>query len=482
MPLKALLACLASALAIACGGSSSDSPGPSQPGPGSPPAGPKLAWDQFAPSADELRGYSYVLYIDGTAVPLPGAACGTLPPETLVAACTAPLPAMAPGQHTLAMATRATVNGVVLESALSEPISYSAGGTTAGAVTQGVQAEGSEGEKSLVAAGERPYAVDAVVTGLDGPAALAILPDRRLLIAERGGIIRVADRGGARVPEPAGQLPHADPAAGAVVSLAVAPDFDASRHVYVGYATIDSQGAPTGRVVRFREAGGALGEPAVILDGLPASLAAPWVAIGPDGALYVGTSSADAGEAADLGSYAGKILRFRLDGATPADNPWPASPVYGFGYRGVRGIGWDGQTGILWALETDKEGAALSRAEAGWPGAPAVALGQTGPARMAFLPARATGAPAVWRGSLFVAAPAQQCLLRVSGLSASPAVRAVERLFEGEFGRIGLVLAADDGLYFATSNSAAGGNARAGDVVYRVREHAGSLARRPDSP
>ncbi len=477
---KALLPCLVAALAVACGGSPSDSSPP--PGSGSPTGGPRLAWDQFAPGADELGRYSYVLYVDGAVLPLPGAACGALAAATLTAACTAPLPALSPGQHTLEMATRVTENGVVLESAKSESITYNAGGTATGSVTQGAQAGGSGGEGSIEATGEPPYAVEAVVTGLDGPIGLARLPDGRLLIAERGGAIRIAERGGVLLSQPAALLPDADPAVEAVASLAPAPDFEARRHLYVGYAAIDPQGARTGRVVRFREAGGALGEAAVILDGLPAALAAPRVAIGPDGSLYVATSSAGSGEAADLGSYAGKILRFGLDGAAPADNPWPASPVYGFGYRELRGIGWEGHTGILWALETDKVGAALLRAAAGGPGARVAALGETGPARMAFLPAGATGAPAAWRGSLFVAAPAQQCLLRVGGLSASPADPAVERLFQGSFGRIGLVLAADDGLYFATSNGAAGGNARAGGVVYRVREHARSLARRLDSP
>jgi glucose/arabinose dehydrogenase len=101
---------------------------------------------------------------------------------------------------------------------------------------------------------------------------------------------------------------------------------------------------------------------------------------------------------------------------------------------------------------------------------------------MAYLPASAAGAPAEWRGSLFIAAPDLHCLLRVSGLSSAAAGPTVERLFQHEFGRIGLVLAADDGLYFATSNGAAGGDSRAGDAVYRVRAHVGTSPQRPESP
>jgi glucose/arabinose dehydrogenase len=478
MPLKALFPCLVAALALACGGSSSDSAGPSQPGSGGTAGGPKLAWDQFAPGADELRQYSYVLYVDGTAVPLSGATCGTLATETLTAACTAPLPAMSAGQHTLEMAARITRDGVVFESARSAPIAYNAGGTATGSVTQGAQAEGSAGDQSPKATGERPYAVEPVVTGLDAPSALAELPDGRLLIAERGGVIRLAGAGGLS-PEPAADLPDADPAADAAVSIAPAPDFAESRQVFVGYGALDAAGARSGRVVRYREAGGVLGEPAVVVDGLPAGLAAPRVTIGPDRRLYIVTSSGAAVEADAIGSYEGKVLRLALDGTVPADNPFSGSPVYSFGHLGRLAVAWEPVSGVAWFVEDEGAGTALGRVEAGRRGARLVELQTQGPASLA---AFSAAAPAGWRGSLFLAAPGEQCLLQVAGLSVSPLAPAVERLFQGEFGRITLVLAAEDGLYFATSNGAARGDGLAGDVVYRVRGNPGSSPRRRESP
>jgi len=41
-----------------------------------------------------------------------------------------------------------------------------------------------------------------------------------------------------------------------------AADFPATRSVYVSYVARDAAGDARGRVVRFREAGGTLGEPA----------------------------------------------------------------------------------------------------------------------------------------------------------------------------------------------------------------------------
>ena len=504
MPLKALLVCLVSALAVACGGSSSEPPS-SSPGTGAPAGGPKLAWDQSAPGADELRQYSYVLYVDGTATLLTGAVCGNLSAETLTAACTAPLPAMSAGQHTLEMATRITRDGVVLESARSEPITYTAGasgvasgtlGATGLSASQGTVAPApasTQAEPGGDPSGQSQVIVETIVTGLDRPSAIAALPDGRLLIAEHGGVIRIAESG-ALLPEPASRLDDADPAAGARVSIALAPDFESSRHVYVGYAVVDERGSRSGRVVRFREAGGMLAEAAAVADGLPAPASAPWVAIGPDKALYVGTSSADAGEAADLGSFAGKILRLALDGTTPAGNPFPSSPIYSAGYRDTAGPAWDPRTGHLWVVDTAgsgdgaSAGSALVLAAAG--GAPrrVAEMGFTGPARLAFVPTGGgPGFPSAWRGSVMIAVPEQEGLLRVSGLdvpalAASAPSASVERLFGDRLGPVGLVEPVRQGFLVATAHSTGGIRAIASDAVYLVREHVDNLPRRRESP
>jgi glucose/arabinose dehydrogenase len=219
-------------------------------------------------------------------------------------------------------------------------------------------------------------------------------------------------------------------------------------------------------VVRFREAGGSLGEMAIVIDDLPGEPAAPVVRIGPDGKLYVGTSALDDDDARDLASYAGKILRLNLDGTTPADNPVASSPVYASGFRDLRGIGWS-EAGALWHAGGDGARGWLGHAAAGRRGERIIEIGSSTLSGPAFY----TGAAvSEWRGSLFVPLPDEQSILRVSGLSASPPIPALERLFQGEFGRIAVVLEADDGLYFSTSNGATASDAPAADAVYRVRD------------
>ncbi|MCZ6783796.1 MAG: PQQ-dependent sugar dehydrogenase [Proteobacteria bacterium] len=47
----------------------------------------------------------------------------------------------------------------------------------------------------------------------------------------------------------------------------------------------------------------------------------------------------------------GKILRLDRDGAVPADNPIPGSPVYSMGHRNPQGLAWHPISGALYASE-----------------------------------------------------------------------------------------------------------------------------------
>ena len=91
--------------------------------------------------------------------------------------------------------------------------------------------------------------------------------------------------------------------------------------------------------------------------------------------------------------------------------------------------------------------------------------------------------PAAWRGSLFLAAPGEECLYRVAGLNQPATAPVVEGLFCGQLGPIVAVASADDGLYFATASRAEGGagdpgtasggkKERTAGAIYRVRDAA----------
>ncbi|HEY6738683.1 MAG TPA: PQQ-dependent sugar dehydrogenase [Actinopolymorphaceae bacterium] len=99
--------------------------------------------------------------------------------------------------------------------------------------------------------------------------------------------------------------------------------------------------------------GAGLGEPEVILDGIPSASFhnGGRIVFGPDGHLYVGTGDgADTSNSQDMDSLGGKILRITTDGDPAPDNPFGDSPVWSLGHRNPQGLAFD-PDGRLWASE-----------------------------------------------------------------------------------------------------------------------------------
>lgn len=199
-----------------------------------------------------------------------------------------------------------------------------------------------------------PGAPQDVVTGLDVPWSVAVLPDGSALVSLRDAarLVRVAPDGAAtpvRATGEDGRVPGVRPRGeGGLLGVAVSPAFAEDGLVYL-YLTAENEN----RVVRARLDGDALGEPETLVDGIPAAgnHNGGRLAFGPDGMLYVTTGDAQDGRAAqDTGSLAGKILRVTPDGEAAPGNPFAGSRVWSLGHRNVQGIGWD-DAGLMFASE-----------------------------------------------------------------------------------------------------------------------------------
>jgi hypothetical protein len=83
----------------------------------------RIGWEQPAADAKELAKVGYVIYVDGTRTALTEVSCATSPTSTspTAFACSARLPAIAPGDHTLELATFVNDHGV-RETAHSAPL------------------------------------------------------------------------------------------------------------------------------------------------------------------------------------------------------------------------------------------------------------------------------------------------------------------------------------------------------------------------
>ncbi|MFY9549945.1 MAG: PQQ-dependent sugar dehydrogenase [Thermoanaerobaculia bacterium] len=337
--------------------------------------------------------------------------------------------------------------------------------------------------------------VDTFASGLEVPWSLVFTSPARLLVTERPGRVRVVENGALQA-RPLAVLEDVEASGeSGLMGMAIAPDYDRTRFVYLAYA-YDAPGGPRVRVARFRDTGRSLADRTVIIEGIPAARyhAGCRIRFGPDGRLYVTTGDATRREIAqDLKSLGGKTLRLNPDGTIPSDNPFPGSPVFSYGHRNAQGIDWEPRSGLQFQTEHGPSGFdgpgggdEVNIVEAGKNyGWPLVHHRQTRPGTvpplLEYTPAVAPSGASFSRGNLlpffrddfFFATLRGERLIRVRLAPADPRrVLETEELFSGAYGRLRDVVSGPDGaLYVATSNRDGRGTPAPGDDrILRVVE------------
>ncbi len=175
-----------------------------------------------------------------------------------------------------------------------------------------------------------------VASGLSQPVDFRFLPDGRVVVAEKGGAIKVVDDG---VSQTLITLPVLTQGERGINGIAVDPDFATNGYLYVAYTTTGAHD----RLSRLTMVGAAI-DPATETVLLESGEAAAFyhrggaLAFGPDGKLYWGLGdNRESGNAQDLTNFHGKILRINRDGTTPSDNPVLGAgalpQIYAYGLR-----------------------------------------------------------------------------------------------------------------------------------------------------
>ncbi|MGL4965217.1 MAG: PQQ-dependent sugar dehydrogenase [Inquilinus sp.] len=211
--------------------------------------------------------------------------------------------------------------------------------------------------------------VQTIVEGLRHPWGLAFLPDGRILVTERDGNLRLI--GGGKVSEPLEGVPEVDTGGqGGLLDVAVDPSFVQSRLVYLSYSEAGDGGNSTA-VAR-----GQLSEDGTRLTGVEVVFSQrPKL----DSAMHFGSrlvfdrqghlfitlgerSKAQVrGQAQQLDSHLGKVIRIHPDGSVPGDNPFAgrrdALPeIWSYGHRNAQGAALNPDTGVLWVNEHGPRG------------------------------------------------------------------------------------------------------------------------------
>ena len=320
------------------------------------------------------------------------------------------------------------------------------------------------------------FRYETILENLEIPWSLAFAPDGRAFFTERKGRINTFDSSSRErslfaevAVEPVGE--------GGLLGLALSPDFEMDRFVYVYHTYRDASGLRN-RVIRYKDTMGVGTNPQVIIDRIPGAGVHDGgrIRFGPDGMLYITTGDATQPSLAqDLRSLAGKILRVNPDGSIPNDNPFAGSPIYSYGHRNPQGIDWHPLSGKLYETEHGPSGEKgrvandeINLTEAGknygWP----EVVGASDDPRFVN-PVFNTGdnetwAPSgcsfykgdllpLWKNSFFVATLRGIHLHRFLFDPQTGQIQASEKLLQGMLGRLRDVVQGPDGaLYILTSN------------------------------
>ena len=227
--------------------------------------------------------------------------------------------------------------------------------------------------------------VSVLARGFTNGWSMAFVSDDTILVAERGGQIKVV-RNGVVDPQPVTGAPVARGQGLSGMDLALHPNFDRNHAVYISYTKPLDEKRTTLAVARAVWDGKGLVEATDIFVGEGGG-GGP-IVFGGDDMLYVASGGGGGGGVPNatqlLNNIGGKILRLTDTGSVPKDNPFvgraDARPeVFTMGHRNTLRMAMHPGTGAIWQVENgpnggDEANILVPGANYGWP---LVSLGRT---------------------------------------------------------------------------------------------------------
>ena len=207
------------------------------------------------------------------------------------------------------------------------------------------------------------------VASFDQPWSMAFLPDGNFLVTEKPGKMFLMNQAGETLSEISGVPEVAYGGQGGLGDIAIHPNFNENKTVYVSFAEEgenDTRGAVVIKAtLDLTEEGGALTNLEYIWRQVPKVTGrghyAHRMAFSEDGYLFISSGDRQKFDPAqDMTSNMGKIIRLNDDGSIPADNPFyndggVAAEVWSLGHRNPLGIDFDAD-GKLWNIEMGPRG------------------------------------------------------------------------------------------------------------------------------
>ncbi|MDZ7789363.1 MAG: PQQ-dependent sugar dehydrogenase [Xanthomonadales bacterium] len=230
------------------------------------------------------------------------------------------------------------------------------------------------------------WTLETVAEGLEHPWAIEFLPDGSMLVTERPGRLRHIGSDGS-VSDPLSGVPEVDSRKqGGLLDVAIAPDFESSRTVFLSFSEPHDDGTTNTALARARlsEDHSALEDVEIIFSVVPAVESTGHygsrIVFQDDNTLWLTTGDRQGHpvrqNAQDPTNHIGTVVRLNFDGSVPQDNPFVgheenAAEIWSWGHRNIQAAARDAE-GRLWTIEHGPRGGdELNLTEAGknygWP-------------------------------------------------------------------------------------------------------------------
>ncbi len=209
-----------------------------------------------------------------------------------------------------------------------------------------------------------PMVMQTVIKDIDGvPWGMAVMPDGALLVSTREGEFKKVDLEKKTVSKISGAPKVYAQGQGGLLDVKLHPQFEENNIVFYTFSVADGDKQAT-RLAQSKLEGNQLTQTKVLFT------AAPFIdstyhfgsriAFDDKGHIFISIGERNKRELAqDLSNHYGKVIRLKMDGSVPADNPFISTPnakaeIWSYGHRNPQGIFFDGKQ--LWVSDHGPKG------------------------------------------------------------------------------------------------------------------------------
>ncbi|MFP4293990.1 MAG: PQQ-dependent sugar dehydrogenase [Cyclobacteriaceae bacterium] len=220
--------------------------------------------------------------------------------------------------------------------------------------------------QQAVSSEQATYQVDTVLAGLNIPWAMAMLPDKTILITERGGKLKHFNPATEQTTEIKGLPEIYVRGQGGLMDIELHPEYASNGWLYLSYGYSDGGKAGNTALMRAKLKDNELVEQQVLFKGTPLRDAGQHfggrIEFDKEGYLYFSIGDRGAKEnAQDPSNVLGTVMRFHDDGRIPEDNPFvddrnKQPQIFSYGHRNPQGLTLNPETGEIWEHEHGPQG------------------------------------------------------------------------------------------------------------------------------